>query len=141
MAMTTLTTTTTTTRRRPRTPLVAAVALAVVLTAVLAASGARLTWNVPSASVEAKRTTPVASAATVERAARLAAVRAEATALRRVAREVPAIRVGLRDRIELLAAIGAGHVPVEALDRPDDAALRRAVRSGQVPPQTLERRQ
>jgi hypothetical protein len=130
-----MTTTTITAPRRSFAPWM--LALIAVLIGLLVLSGARLTWDVPTITVDAEQVTPAVSAAAVAQAERLAAARQELTALRRIARDVPAIGEGLHDEMQLLAAVSAGHVPVQALEA-DRSQLEAAVRSGLVPREALD---
>lgn len=125
--------TTTTLPRRPLAPWMSAVAITLMLIGILVASGARITWDVRSVTVHPQQVAPEIPAASIERAEKLAAARLELTALRDVVRQVPSIRASMYDHMQLLAAVGAGHVPVETLDRDDDAQLQRAINAGHVP--------
>jgi hypothetical protein len=123
------------TRRGPA--LWAMVLAAAVLVGLMAVSGARLTWEVPIVTVQADRVSPQVSDATVAQAARLAAARRQLTALRQVANDVPSIGQGLHDEIQLLAAVGVGHVPPQALEA-DSSQLEAAVNAGLVPREALD---
>jgi hypothetical protein len=90
----TMTTTITSSPRRSIAAWVPAAALIVLLIGILVSSGARLTWEVPTATVLPARTTTRPSAVTVERAERLSAVRHELTVLRAAGQQIPAIRFG-----------------------------------------------
>jgi hypothetical protein len=89
-----MTTTITSSPRRSIAAWVPAAALIVLLIGILVSSGARLTWEVPTATVLPARTTTRPSAVTVERAERLSAVRHELTVLRAAGQQIPAIRFG-----------------------------------------------
>ena len=101
--------------------------------------GARLTWEVPTVTIQPVRTTAGPSAFTVHHAERLATARHELTAIRDVIRHTPSIRADMHDHVQLLAAVSAGHVPLDALDH-DRARLRAAVSGGHVPREALEPR-
>lgn len=133
----TATTPMTTAPRQPLAPWILAMT-AVLLIGALALSGARLTWDVPTTTVQAQERAADVSTATIRRANALAAARGELTVLRRAVREIPAIGHGVHDDMQLLAAVGAGHVPLAALDRRDHEQLVEAVNQGHVPTRALD---
>ncbi len=133
-----MTAATTTMPRRPLAPWVPTVAVAILVVGLLAVSGARLTWDAPTVTIQAEQTVPEVSTASVDRATKLAAARYELTALRGAVRQVPALRASMHDHVRLLAAVSAGQVPIEALDRHNHPQLQQAVNAGHVPREALE---
>lgn len=73
----------------------------------------------------------------MEHAERLAPARHELTAIREVIRQTPSIRADMLDHVQLLAAVSARHVPLDALDD-DRTRLHAAVSGGHVPREALE---
>jgi len=132
-----MTTTITTAPRRPFTTWVPAAALVVLLIGILVGSGARLTWEVPTVTIQPVRTTAEPSAVSVQHAERLATARHDLTAILDVIRHTPSIRADMHDHVQLLAAVSARHVPLDALDH-DRARLRAAISGGHVPREALE---
>lgn len=89
-------------------------AVLTVFVVLAVATGARVTWEIPrTTSTDA---TPTVPAATVERAARVAAAADQLADLRQTVREVPATHDALAEQMELLRLVTAGTLPVAAAE-------------------------
>lgn len=110
-----MSTATTTTARHLNVDRITWVAL-LVLAALAVATGARVSWDLPSVDTTSTTATAGASVETADHAARVAAAASELDALGQVVRTVPSAAVGLSERIQTLGLVIDGTLPVAAAE-------------------------